>query len=230
MEYVYRIKEHVAEFFVRRSKFLRRAIFSCDKRLAAVFEDGTAPKISGTRIGDASELGRFYVIVDGEKRKPRYFAGQWVAMKEGDETEPMIVDDAADAMYYMDDVAAEDTLGVLRNEGQYKVCAMPRYLDLQNTFEAQRFIIAMESVGGKFSYLRDWVEEEKKISYCMMSNKAKKMGFRECVALIDRLRACKKGYKYSMLHEIDGNVRANNLLDYLQVSRPQISVALSFML
>lgn len=237
--YWYRIRGHVAEFFVRRKSMTGKEVWSSDWGKVALWPDvKSMERVNEGIVGeDLGDLGKFYVIVDDRER---YFSGAWgtgkrrgimrLLGKRGRRTEPVMSKEATSAMIFMDVVAAEETLRQIQSMGGYKVRVRPIFLDMKNTLGEQRFILVAEKRGGRLGYVRKWEETENGLDVCGKSEGAMRVGFREGLAMVERLRIKERGWKFSMLHEIEDGVRSVDLVDYLKRTRPQMGIALSFRL
>lgn len=226
-----RIENHVVSFPVRQRRFTKRWVYSFNPRESAV--------------GCPPAYGEFWVVVCNDKKTPTYFTGEWSTPKVKNArigkrvrgALPVLDKDIHKALFFMDIDAAGETLAQIQALGEYKVVIMPVRLDYKNTLPDQKFIIICElkgkernKTGGNLFYLKDFDTDKGETIVCRNSDHSKKMGFRECLSMLDEARAKCRKYRYSMVHDFEVRVLAADLLNYLKTEHPSSRIALAFKL
>lgn len=233
--FIYKIENHVVRFYERKRKFTRRSVFTVDYSHAYKEDEVNVlrPEAEGKIGTNIHGFGKFFVIKDESKRKPRYFTGDWVSIKKGSDISPVFSKEISLADFYLDSEAAAQTLIGIRNE-KLRLSVMPVYLDYQNTLPQQKFVIVCEdkdkSGRRHLNYLSEFNPEKHFKATCNshLEGFCALFGFRECLKIIEELKAKFKNCKYSMLHD-DGDLPdARSLIKYLRKKKSNDRIALTF--
>lgn len=238
MMFLYRVRNHVVEFFVRKKRITGQVVSSPIFIEAAMYDNGEAPLIKGWEWGEErlNYYGQFYVIEDCEGEVSRYYVGKWEGRKNwrgkktGGKPRPVVSEKIEKAEFFLDYVAAEETMARIQSMSEERMRVVPVYLDYENTLPQQRFIVVIERADKSLWYMKDWDGETGKLTECKQSKGAMRGGFRQILGIIGELRAKERGRKFSMLHEIEDNVLAGELKRYLQENRQENRIALSIKL
>lgn len=228
--FIYRIDNHVVMFLSRLRKYTRRPVWSPDAARALAWNAACGVKACGKACGDTGKFGEFFVVrAEDRHGRHSYFTGGMAARRRGGALRPVFSRDVRRAEFYLDREAAEETLWqvIPRDAGRAEAVAV--HLDLMNTLPSQRFVIACENPSGRLAYLKDWDSVARRVHTCARAAGCRRMAFRECLRMIETLRAAAKGYKYSMLHYEPG-VDAGSLRDWVARHGQGGYIALSFSL
>lgn len=227
MNYYSKVKEHVVYFFERKRKYTKRIVDTTDKRKAADISNPELRLImQGYRLFDAVCYGLFYVIIND---KDEYFTGKYGGKdKSSAKKRPLFTKQADCALFCLDKEEADYVSSIVRAAGVLKVEVRNIYLDYKNELDSQRFIITCEDKNGRMSFFREFDESKKTAVTCRQTGSCAKYRFRECLALIEKIKITDKRYKYSMLHDFEVNLKASQLIGYLKKEKPWGGMALSF--
>lgn len=222
-----RAKEHVVYFFERKRRYTGRIVDTTDINRAAETDNPDLKLImQGYRPFKSSLYGLFYVITND---KGEYFTGKYGSkVKHTSKTRPLFTKHADRALFCIDREEANDIASILRSDGTQKNEVRGIFLDYKNELDNQRFIITCEDKNGKIYFLRKYDGDKKTAVTCRQTASCGKYGFRECLALIEKIKIEDKTYRYSMLHDFDINLRASQLMGYLEKEKPWKGIALSF--
>lgn len=184
------------------------------------------PKYSFEPTPDSKSENIFYVIVSMDRGRKMFYTND--ANNKG-----MYSKRPHDAVFFLDRMAAEETLPVARTKKHKKILVCGIELDLKNTLPEAMFVIICEDrVNGKLHFFRKVDRGVKKVITAEKSTTAATLHFRACVAALEELRAWYKRYKYSMipLDVFDVEVKSSEILGFLRRNPPKMSMALSFKL
>lgn len=184
------------------------------------------PKYSYEPTSDSKSENIFYVIVSMDRGRKMFYTND--ANNKG-----MYSKRPYDAVFFLDRMAAEETLPVARNKKHKKILVCGIELDLKNALPEAMFVIICEDrVNGKLHFFKKVNRGIKKVITAEKSTKARTLHFRACLAVLEELRAFYKRYKYSMvpLDVFDVEVKSSEILGFLRRNPPKTSIALSFKL
>lgn len=219
---------HIRYFFVRLRRWTKIPVFSIYEK-DALDTDWYACIKDCEYIKSLDEKplsqNKFWIIRSCDGRKETYYEGFSVKGR------PSYSRDVKDAEFFLDDIAAEENLENARDSKHKKVDVRMVHLDLINELPNKRFIIICENkTNGNLSFFKAFVKDSFKLVTSECSDKAKRIGFRQCINTINELRATCKTHKYSMLpsEAFDINVRSKDIISFLRRTRPKTKLILSF--
>lgn len=224
----YKTVNHIRYFFVRLRRWTKIPVFSIYEK-DALDTDGFACVKDCECIKSLDEKplshNKFWIIRSCDGRKETYYEGFSVKGR------PSYSKYVKDAEFFLDDIAAEESLGNARDPKHKKVDVRKVYLDLINELPDVRFIIICENkTNGNLSFFKAFVKDSFKLVTSKCSDEAKRIGFRQCINTINELRATCKTHKYSMLpsEAFDKNVRSKDIINFLRHTHPKTKLRLSF--
>lgn len=185
------------------------------------------PKYTCEADPNCSPKNIFFVIVSFDKRKKRYFTGNYRKGKS------IFSKDPHDAVFFLDLEAAEEEIVNARDNNHRKLSVKKIELDFENNLPDAKFVIICEDrIYGNLLFFEKADRERKSVVTAENSKYAWRLGFRACISIMEELQSTYKKYRYSMIpaETFDIDVRADDILEFLKRNHPKTNIALSFKL
>ena len=223
----YKKESHIYLFVKRLRFFTRRPVFTVDFSQACDMKTGTHVKDCieiDANLPFSDPLNAFYAVCCSDSGKEMLYEG--VCDTKG---HPCLTDRPDCAEFYLDCEAAEDAEAHLREKGCKKLEVRKIYMDFENRLSEALFIIACEDKANGSMWFYEATKNNRTI-VSRFSDKAKRLGFRDCLKAVGTLRKTDKEYLYSMLPNdiFDINIQGDKLMDYLRRTRPVTGISLNF--